>query len=70
MNSKRAKVIRKLAMQPEMNRSLKSMLSNTYKFTGVEVTDRHIYKYLKYVDNRLNVPMKEIFNVNQIRSTL
>jgi len=59
MNQKRAKVLRKVAA------NLKS--SGVYE---EQVTERQIYRRVKKADKILPTPMKEKFNVNQIKAAL
>lgn len=59
MNGKRAKVLRKVA----------NHLYNTLEYSG-DRTERQVYQHVKKADNKLTTPQKEIFSVNQIRSTL
>jgi hypothetical protein len=70
MNSKRAKVLRKMSENELLAEHTSEYLSTLHKFIGVSITRRHVYKYIKSVDKTLNTPQKELFNVNKIRATL
>ena len=54
MNLKRAKMIRSAMKGGRINLKIKAMLSTMYKYTDIPITDRHVYKYLKSLDNKLN----------------
>lgn len=70
MNSKRAKMLRKVAVEPEIKEAVKKYLSNLYRFTGSIITDKQVYKHLKRVDNTMNTKQKERFSANQVQATL
>jgi len=58
MNSKRAKMVRSVVKSKRINSDVKEILSRTHKFIGVQITDRHVYKYLKTLDKKLNSVQK------------
>jgi len=59
MNSKRAKILRKVAKQ--------------FKDIGVyedHVSERAIYKQIKKADKKLNTVQKELYSADKIKATL
>jgi len=70
MNSKRAKMLRKVTLNKEINTAVKGLLGKMYRFIGTNISDRQVYKYLKHIDKNLTTTQKVRFSANKVEATL